>query len=61
MLRSNLSITQRVGMLHLLTESQVRELISDAMSQNMTHMLPPEVVRFGMELVKAGKIHIPES
>jgi hypothetical protein len=62
-LKSNLSISYRVELLTraLLTESQIRDLISDAMAQNMTHLLPREVVRYGEELVKSRQIKVPES
>lgn len=63
MLKSGLSITYRVEMLKagLLSESGIRDLISDALAQNMTHLLPKDLAQYGEKLVKAGKLEVPES
>jgi hypothetical protein len=58
-----LSIGARVGLLRagLLSETDVRILIFDAMAQNMLHYLPREMREYGAAMLKTGKIILPES
>jgi len=45
----------------LLSESQIQELISDAVDQHMVHYLPPELKAYGAAMVRTGKLKIRES
>lgn len=60
---SHLSITHRAALLRagLLTESDIKLLISDAMASNMMSYLPPELARIALDLIKRRQITLPES
>jgi hypothetical protein len=58
-----LSIGARIGMLRagLLSDSQIQDLISDAVAQHLVHYLPPELKAYGAAMMKAGKLKVYES
>jgi hypothetical protein len=58
-----LSIGARIMYLRagLLSESQIRDLIYDAMTQNMIHYLPQELREYGAVMLRTGKMRLPES
>lgn len=58
-MRSNLSILSRVGYYQsgLLTPSQIEGLISDALTSNMMHWLPDELIEYAKKLRARGKLH----
>lgn len=61
--KSHLSISHRAAMLRagLLTETEIKLLISDAMSQNMMAYLPAELAGMALELIRRKQITIPEN
>lgn len=61
--KSALSFAARVGLLQagLLDQTAVVGLISEAVASHRMHYLPKEIVAYGAELLKQGKIVIPES
>ena len=58
-----LSIGARIGLLRagLLSETQMKDLIFDAMAQNLIHYLPREMREYGAVMLRTGKMKLPES
>lgn len=58
-----LSVGARIGLLRagLLSESQIKVLILDALAQNIPHYLPRDLVEVGRKMVTRGEWKIPDN
>jgi hypothetical protein len=60
---SELSLAARLGLLSagLLDQTAVRDLLSEVMGTSMVYYLPPEIARYGADLITRKELKIRES